>query len=487
MKKMPFIALGAVVLLAAVLVGRTMMIGSNASVAQTPIAYDVYDGEAIAGRLGEAVRFKTISWGDGRAPDADAFNGFAAFLARAYPAAHEAMTVERADGYSLIYRWPGSDASQKPIAFLAHMDVVPVEQGTEDQWTRPAFSGVIHDGALWGRGSLDDKGHLMPILEAMEKLAASGFAPSRDIYLLIGHDEELGGPDGAAAIAETLKARGVHFDFTLDEGSGVVDGLIPGIAKPVALISTAEKGSITLRFTANAEGGHSSAPQPDTAVSLAARAVVAMSDHPFPAKIDANVVAFLHAIAPELPFFNRMLLSNLWLTDHMVKTRLMKDPVTAASLHTTTAPTMIEGGAKSNILPQQASAIVNYRIHPRDSVASVRERAMRLAGENINVEVLSAQEPSRQSSIKADAYLAIAETTALIFGDVPIAPSLTLQGTDSKHYVDLADGNYRFTPFVYENADLKRIHGTDERVSLENLARAAAWYEALIRRTAGPA
>ncbi len=485
MKKILFVAAGAIILLIAVLVTRTVMIGADTSIAVTPIQYEFYDGEAIAERLGEAVRIRTISWGDGRTPDANAFGAFAAFLERAYPAAHEAMTVERAGGYSLIYRWKGADAAQKPVGFIAHMDVVPVEQGTEDQWTRPPFSGDIHDGALWGRGSLDDKGHLMPIFEAIERLAASGFAPSRDIYLLIGHDEELGGPNGAAAIAETLKARGVHFAFTLDEGSGVVDGLVPGVDKPVALISTAEKGSITLRFTARAEGGHSSAPQPDTAVSLAARAVVAASDHPFPAKIDANVTAFLHAIAPELPFFNRMLLSNLWLTDHMVKTRLMKDPVTAASLHTTTAPTMIEGGAKSNILPQNAYAIINYRIHPRDSVQSVRDRAQRLAGGDIAIEVLSSQEPSPQSSIKSDAYKAIADTTAMIFGPVPVAPSLTLQGTDSKHYVDLADDNYRFTPFIYENADLKRIHGTDEHVSLENLARAAAWYEAFIRKTAG--
>src|SRR5690606_14608836 len=251
------------------------------------------------------------------------------------------------------------------------------------------------------------------------------------------------------------------------------------------LISIAEKGSTTLKLTAHAEGGHSSAPGKDTAVSIASRAVLAVNDEPYPLEIDADMVKFLHAIAPEMPFAQRLALANLWLTKPIIAKTLGESPTAAAALRTTTAPTMIDGGVKVNVLPQNASAVVNYRIHPRDSVAGVKARAERqVAALGVAVEALGGVEPSPQSSTTSAAYKAIAEATRDIFGAVPVAPFLTLQGTASRHYVGAADDNYRFTPFVYEPDDLKRIHGTDERLKIEDLVRGVSWYEAFIRRTA---
>lgn len=439
---------------------------------------------AIAERLGEAIRFRTISWGD--APhDAAAYAGFHAFLERAYPLTHQAMTRETVNGLSLLYRWKGAGEAA-PVAFIAHSDVVPVEPGTDDAWTHPPFDGVVADGMVWGRGAMDNKGQLIALMEAAESLAASGFRPARDVYFLFGHDEELGGPEGAAKTAALLKARGVRFAMTLDEGSGVVDGLIAGARRPVALVATAEKGSTTLKLTARADGGHSSAPGRETAVSLAARAVVKVTQAPHPLEFDADIVAFLHALAPELPFAQRFALSNLWLTGPLVKRQFADSPTLAAALRTTTAPTMIMGGVKANVLPQEASAIVNYRIHPRDSAAVVKARAERLIDDpRVSVEALGASEPSPRSSHRSAAYVAIAESVAAGFGPIAVAPSLTLQGTDTRNYVGLADDHYRFTPFVYGPDDLKRIHGTDERVAILDLARGAAWYEDFIRRVAG--
>ncbi len=485
MKNFAFAAFGAVALLILVLVARTLMLGGPS--AQTAAARPPdYDGEAIAGRLSEAVRFHTISWNTQTPPDAEAFNGFAAFLTRAYPAAHGAMTRETVGGHSLIYKWAGTSAIEKPVALTAHFDVVPVESGTEDLWTQPAFSGAIADGAVWGRGAMDNKGQLIAIMEAAEKLAAEGFAPSRDIYFLFGHDEELGGFSGAGEIAKLLTSRGVHFEWTLDEGSGLVQGIIPGVASPVALLSIGEKGSTTLRFTASAPGGHSSAPGKDTAVSIAARAVIAVTDNPYPLELDDNIVAFLHVIAPDMPFLQRMALANLWLTGSVIKNQLAEDPSTAAALHTTTAPTIIEGGEKTNVLPQRTEAFVNYRIHPRDNVEAVKERAIRLIDDDrVRVEAVGGREPSPSASTNSKGYRAMEKTVAAVFGDVPTAPFLTLQGTDTRHYIGLADDNYRFTPFIYHSGDLARIHGNDERVLIEDLVRGAAWYEALLRETAG--
>ncbi|MBB5518110.1 M20 family peptidase [Amphiplicatus metriothermophilus] len=487
MKKLALAGFAAALAVIALCAARALMLSGPPPSEGAILAADPARGAEVAARLSRAIRFRTISWGDGRAPDAEAFAGFAGYLEEAYPAAHAAMTRETVNAHSLLYRWAGTDAGAKPIGFIAHIDVVPIEPGTEDQWTRPPFSGAIHDGAVWGRGALDNKGQIIALMEAAERLAAAGFRPTRDVYFLFGHDEELGGHDGAGATRALLDERGVHFAWTLDEGSGLVEGIIPGVERPVALISTAEKGSTTLRFTAHAPGGHSSTPGPDTAVSLVARAVAAVTDNPHPLEFDENVVAFLHAIAPELPFAQRLVLANLWLTGPIVKKQLAADRVTAASMRTTTAATIIEGGTKVNVLPQQASAIVNYRIHPRDSVEGVRERAKRLIDdERVTIETLGGVAPSPQASTEAEGYRAVAQSVTAVFGPVAVAPSLTLQGTDTRHYVGAADDNYRFTPFIYRTDDLARIHGTDERVMIEDLVRGAAFYEDLIRRAAGP-
>jgi carboxypeptidase PM20D1 len=486
MKKFMIVVAGGLAALVLVMVARTALMGGGSETPITRAAFTVYDGDAIAARLGAAIRLQTVSKSLEATPDAEAFTAIAQFLSETYPAAHAVMEREVVGDYSLVYKWPGTDGAKKPTGFIAHLDVVPVETGTEDEWTRPPFSGAVYDGSVWGRGALDNKGQVIALMEAAERLASEGFTPARDIYFLFGHDEELGGGNGAGKIVSHLKARGVSLAWTIDEGSGLAQGIIPGIEKPVALISTAEKGSVTLRFTARGQGGHSSTPAPDTAVSILARAVLAVTDNPYPLKLDDNVVAFLHALAGEMPFSRRLIMANLWLTGPLVKGQLKGDALTAASLHTTTAPTIIKGGEKSNILPQQAVAIVNYRIHPRDNVEAVRARAVRLINDSrVTVEIAGGREPSPQSSASGEGYRAIAATTTAIFGDIVLAPALTLQGTDSRHYADIADDNYRFTPFVYTPDDLQRIHGTDERVKIENLSRAAAWYEALMRRVAG--
>ncbi|MEO1015014.1 MAG: M20/M25/M40 family metallo-hydrolase [Pseudomonadota bacterium] len=439
-----------------------------------------------AERLANSIRFETVSSLDGTPEDAAAFDAHAEFLERSYPNIHRVAPPETVGGHSLMFRWPGKNPDAQPFALLGHLDVVPVEPGTEDEWTHPAYEGVVANGAVWGRGALDCKGPVIASLEAVERLIAEGFQPENDVYLLFGHDEEVGGATGAKAMADLLAERGVRLAFTLDEGSGVVDRIIRGARTPIALISTAEKGSVNLRITARADGGHSSTPGPETAVTRLARAVLAVKENPHPLEIDDNVRAFLKGLAPAMPQPQRFALQNLWLTGGFVKGTLAESPVTAAALRTTTAPTIIRGGVKSNVLPQTAEAIINYRIHPRDSVESVRARAERLIDDpNVTVEIIGGREPSPASSAESEGYRAIAETTLEVFGDFPVAPTLTLQGTDSKHYGDVADNRYRFTPFIYRPIDLSKIHGTDEAVSIENLNRAVDWYALFLKKAAG--
>ena len=206
------------------------------------------------------MRLKTISSREDGALNADQFKAFHALLQTKFPRTHAALKREVVNELSLLYTWEGADPKAKPIMLLAHQDVVPIAPGTEGDWQAPAFSGEVKDGFVWGRGSWDDKGNLLSQLEAVEMLVASGYKPPRTIYLAYGADEEVGGFRGAAKISALLQSRGVQLDFVIDEGLLVLDGVMPGIAKPTALIGVAEKGYMSVVLKMSATPGHSSMP-----------------------------------------------------------------------------------------------------------------------------------------------------------------------------------------------------------------------------------
>jgi carboxypeptidase PM20D1 len=446
-------------------------------------------GVQIAENLAKAIRYQTISNSYDVAYAKEAFDEFHIFLETTYPNAHRMMIREIIGEASLLYRWPASNTpTQKPIGFLAHMDVVPVEGGTEAGWSYPAFDGTVADGFVWGRGASDNKMSVITLLETVERLVTDGFEPSRDIYFAFGHDEELGGERGAKVIVDTLEARNITFDWTLDEGSGIADGIIAGLNVPVALISLAEKGSVTLRISAEGTGGHSSTPAPDTAISIVGRAVGKLAESQYPLEMTDAVREMLGTLAPEYPYSQKVVLANLWAFESIVVEQMGASRVTAASLRTTTAPTIFNAGTKSNILPQRAEAFVNFRIHPRDSVESVKRRAQKIINDprvTVSTEADDpGSEPTSTSSFTSDGFKAIKASIGEIFGAVPVVPSLTVAGTDSKHYARIADNTYRFNPYYITSDDLQRIHGTDERISVGNLATSVEFYKDFIKRTA---
>jgi carboxypeptidase PM20D1 len=177
-----------------------------------PVKVIEIDADSAARRLAEALRFRTVSLEPGSPPAVDALQGFHDFLGRSFPKTLDTLKREVINEHSLLYTWQGTNPGLKPILFAAHMDVVPVEAGTEEEWTHPPFGGVIADGFIWGRGTMDMKTSLMGILEAVEHLIDQGVTPDRTVYLAFGHDEEVGGPNGAAQISELLQSRGVTID-----------------------------------------------------------------------------------------------------------------------------------------------------------------------------------------------------------------------------------------------------------------------------------
>jgi carboxypeptidase PM20D1 len=467
-----------VVVFAVILATNTMRLEAEPLADAPPPPPPVYS--AAVERLAQALRIQTISSESGPPPQ-EALAALAAHLERSFPRVHAALRRERVGGGALLYTWPGTDPSVPALLLAAHQDVVPIDAGSESSWTHPPFAGVVAGGFVWGRGTIDDKGSLMAILEAVERQLARGYRPRQTIILAFGHDEERGG-EGARAMAELLRERGVRIGLVLDEGFAVLDGVIAGVTRPVAVVGVGEKGYVSVELTATGAGGHSSMPSGDNAAVRIARAVERVAAKPMPARIDGVTGDLLDAIAPYTEGSMRVALANRWLTESLIKTQFLASPSTAAAIRTTTAPTILQAGTKDNVLPQRARAVINHRILPGDSIRSVLEHHRRVIGdERVHIRALpGADNPGRPASTDSADYSRLRQMIRATFPHAPVAPGLVLGATDGRHYQDVARTVLRFAPFTTKPDDLARFHGNDERVGIGDYMRAIAFYERLI-------
>jgi carboxypeptidase PM20D1 len=445
-------------------------------------------GQAFLTHLAEAVRIPTVSFEDTDRVDFDRFAEFRDFLARTYPLTHEHLDWELVAGHSLLFTWNGSDDSVKPVVLMAHQDVVPIEPGTEEDWEEPPFSGEETEHYLYGRGSLDDKGSLIGIFEAVECLIGEGFEPRPTIYVACGHDEETGGT-GAAAIAALLRDRGVHCSLVLDEGGAVAVDFFPGVDVPLALVGIGEKGYANVELTARGDGGHSSAPPPSTAIGKVASAVKAIEDRPMTARLDAQQ-GFFSVLADLLPRSSAVPLKRLSLFAALVERRMSSQSTTNALIRTTAAVTMMRGGVKPNVLPQEAKALVNFRIMPGDSVADVVDHVRNLVGSDVAVSLSESSfstDPPRLADPDSDEFAMVADTVRQSFGDVAVAPWILTGATDSRHFIPIADQVLRFVPLVVSGEDFKRFHGTGERIRRADADAVVRFYRGFLQLAGGGA
>jgi carboxypeptidase PM20D1 len=445
------------------------------------------DTQAAAARLAEAIRFRTISSYEKPDQHADALRGMQAHIEKSFPAFHAAAKREVVGDYSLLYTWEGSDPKAPPIALLAHQDVVPVAPGTDKSWQQPPWDGVIADGFIWGRGSWDDKGNLYSMLEAAEALAKSGFRPKRTIYFAFGHDEETAGTRGAKNIAALFASRGVKLDFVIDEGLLITDGLVKGLDKPAALIGLSEKGYTTLVLHAEATPGHSSMPPRETAIGMMAAALARLEDNKLPLQIRGTVAEMFATLAPEMNGVSRVALSNLWLFKPLLLREFAKSGPTEATVRTTTALTIFNAGDKDNVLPGHAEATVNFRLIPGDTEASVTEHVREtIRNDRITIKPFPGNtDPPPVTATASPSYQMLNKTIREIFPDVIVAPGLMVAATDSRHYVGVTDKIFRFSPVRANAEDLKRFHGTNERLSIEGYADMIRFYRRLMENAAG--
>ncbi|MBW2697493.1 MAG: M20 family peptidase [Deltaproteobacteria bacterium] len=473
---------GAFISLLALLAVRAATMEST-QVEVEPLAPIRIDESGVIERFRAGLQIRTVSHQDDKGRDEPAFFAFHTHLAESYPRVHAALERERVSELTLLYRWRGREPALPAVVLLAHQDVVPVDAASVESWTHPPFESVVADGFVWGRGALDDKLSLFAVLEAVEGLLADGYQPRRDVYLAFGHDEELGGEHGAVQLARILAERRVDVGLVLDEGGAMLDGLLPGLADPVAIVGVAEKGYLSLTLSVAGKGGHSSSPPPESLIGILSSAIRRLERDPFPSRLDGAARAFFErGIGPESPFLYRLAYANLWLTSPLVQAVMLRTSGTGTMLRTTTAPTIFHAGLKDNVLPARAEAVVNFRLLPGDSSEGVIER-VRDVVDDPRVEIRAhskRREPSEISRMDSAAFRTLARSIREIFPGTLVAPFLVIAGTDSRYFHALCDCVYRFLPLRIQMSDMMRVHGTDERVPVDSVPDAVRFYRRLI-------
>ena len=445
------------------------------------------DAKRAQANLSRAISIPTISYPDKSKIDFTQFEEFHKFLEEAYPLIHKNLTKEVVQEASLIYRWKGKRDDLEPMALLAHQDVVPVSEGTEQDWKYEPFSGYNDGEFIWGRGALDMKNHLVAVMDAVETLLEEGFQPERDVYLLFGQDEEVVASEegGAKSIMLTLKERGIHLDSVLDEGGAIIPINVKGILdnKELVGIGIAEKGYTDFEITVNAKGGHSSQPPVHSGLGELANVIRDLENNQFKAELMPFVKELFSNIGRSCSYPARLVMCNLNYLHPLLKFGMTKIPFAACLVRTTTAVTMAQGSPAANVLPQKSSVTVNFRQMPGVTVADVEKHIRKVCrNKDIEVKVLKAKEASKFSPTESRAFKIIEEIVMQDNKDAIVAPYLVMGGTDACYYEPICENIYRYAPYRVSIELLRCTHGTNERIPVDVVAPGVAFFKRYIRR-----
>ncbi|MBR5427105.1 MAG: M20/M25/M40 family metallo-hydrolase [Clostridia bacterium] len=442
------------------------------------------DLERYKKNLSDAIRIPTVSDRDHDKVDWAQFEKFRAFLEERYPLFHKAFSKEVVSDASLLYYMPGSDPSLDPIAMIAHQDVVPITPGTEQDWKYDPFGGVEAEGCIWGRGAIDMKNHLIAVMESIETLLEEGWQPVRGVYVLLGHNEEnmMHHESGAAYISRELEARGVHLEALMDEGGAVLEARVKGLLDVNVIgVGIAEKGQADIEITLKGKGGHSSQPPMHNALGRMADVIKDLEDHQFKSEFTPLLEELFMrpAVKGTLPV--RMVAANLKALRPALTFALSKIPLAAGIVRTTTAVTMAQGSPAPNVLPQKASINVNFRMMPGTSTKDVIDHIRKVVkNKDIELRVVKTKEPSRVSPIDTKAFHMIEEIYSANPKNVVI-PYLVFGGTDSYLYEPVCENIYKYSPFRLSVELLANTHGTNERIPIDCMEEAVAFFKRYVR------
>ncbi|GCD90490.1 M20/M25/M40 family metallo-hydrolase [Nocardioides sp. LS1] len=430
-------------------------------------------------KLQALVRIPTVSHRDPAAVDTAQFDEFLVELRKQFPRLHAETELTRVGTHGLLFRWSGADDS-RPVVLMAHLDVVPVDE--DAPWQHPPFDATLVDGAIWGRGTLDDKGSLVGIAEAVEVLLERGFTPAQDVWLSFGCDEEVSGTAAPEAVAH-LRAAGVRPWFVLDEGGAVAHEAFPGVAAPIGVIGVTEKGTTSIELRVEGRGGHASTPARMGPTARLARAILRLERAPMPARTPDATVELLRRMAPHASVALRPLMANAGrLRPVLTRALVAAGPESAAMTRTTFAITTLSGSPALNVIASTAKAGVNIRVMVGDTVAGVLDHVRRaISDDDVHIDVVEQNEPSPVSPMD-DAFALLEETIGELFPDAFAAPYVMMAATDSRHFTEICERVYRFAPFRMTKAQRESIHSYDEHLDVEAFLDGVAWYQLLIER-----
>lgn len=469
---------GVLLLLVAVILIRTLSFKPKKQSKQISGSV-IVNSEKSVSDLAEMIRCKTVSDRDPSCEDQSQFDRFEDILPKLFPGVFKKCSFEKVGKRGLLFCLKGKN-SNSPSVFMAHYDVVGVN---EHGWEKPPFDGIVENGVLWGRGTLDTKATVNGILGAAEALIAEGFVPENDIYFAFGGDEEING-NGAPGIVELFRSRGITPSFVLDEGGAICYDVFPGVKKALALIGIAEKGMLNLEYSVNGDGGHSSSPKPLTPISRLARAVTSVEKSPFRFTLTKPALEFFNIAGRHSTFLYRMIFANLWFFGPVFSLIAVKSGgETNAIVRTTTAFTQMEGSKGANVIPAHAAMVSNHRIIPGETVESTVKRIRGLVKDNnVEISVINGFDPSGVSRTDCEEYFKLHSVISEIWQEATVTPYLMVACSDARHWSTVCDKVYRFSPIVMTKEDRDTIHGNNERIPLAAIGKIVEFYIRLMKR-----
>lgn len=452
-----------------------------------PMEDEKVDLNRFRKNLSDAIKFKTIADKEAANTDWAVFDAFHDFLKERYPLIHEKLELTVIARGSLVFRWKGTRSDLDPIALLSHQDVVPISEGTLDDWKHDPFEGVDDGEFIWGRGALDMKNHLIGVLESVETLLSEGFVPERDVYILLGHNEEVmcaTSENGATCICNYLKEKGVHLDAIIDEGGAILPVEVKGVInKHLAGIGVAEKGYADVEVAVTAKGGHSSQAPNHTAIGHLADVIKDIENHQFKAKMSPMMRELFDKIGRNCTYPARLVTCNLKLLEPALTKAMSFIPPAASMLRTTFGITMASGSPQANVLPQRASVTVNFRMFPGQTVDDVIEHLHKvIKNKKVEINLLPGwKNPSAVSPTDTRSFKVIEKICHSMDDKAVVAPYLVMGGTDACHYQAVCENIYRYSPFLVSTSLLLTTHGTNERIPVSVMEDAVKFFKRYIR------
>ncbi|MBO9702910.1 MAG: M20/M25/M40 family metallo-hydrolase [Sporocytophaga sp.] len=495
------------VILTIIILIKTILYPFAKNVATQSDYRDTDTSSAELKRFSGGIRIPTISNPDYSQTNFKPFDEFKVYLRQSYPEVYKSMDTAIINGYGLVYHWKGKNASLKPVLYLAHYDVVPVNNynpsseikapvifnvddkpsppitDIQTKWDFPPFSGAITNGRVYGRGTLDMKCMLFGLMEASSQLINKGFQPDRDVFFAFGQDEEVGGLNGAAKIAEYFKSKNIEFDAVYDEGGIIAAPGLAGIGKSIALIGTAEKGFLTLKIKVKGTGGHSSMPPQNTSLVQAANIIQQLEKDQMKSEIIPPMENFLRNVGGEMSFISRVAIANQWLLKPLLTSTLTKSANTNALVRTTTAVTMAKGSDAANVLPTVSEVVVNFRLLPGTKVVQVVNHVEDICqGYDTDIEILSEREASDISPENTDGFNNMKKQISRLYPSAITTSYLTVGGTDAYRYQIVSKNIYRFLPLEINENEQKIIHGYNEYISIDNYRKMIHYFRGMMEK-----